>query len=1024
MQVLPEASRSQGRNTVGQDVMAPGQAKSYKKICAKCRRPITQSTKNGKTTLKALGKYYHEDCFTCHDCGSLLKPKYFPYELENGETILLCQYDYFRRHNLLCFVCDKPLRGLYYTAFGERYDEEHFSCTICAAPCGVKKCFMYQNKLYCKYHFLKYFSRRCNGCNYPISDQYIEFPKGEEVYCWHPECYGIHKYWHVNLSADTLGLPNFPKLRYQEGASSSNPTPKELDKQMQAFTSILSRTWSVLYRFEEETASCISDMFQYLASFDQIKGINSTALFVLKIECLFKAIGSFDILEKDQTPSNATQDSNLLTQETNNSSESVNLKYSRFPRNLSTKVMIYLQLLRKLNAEDSKVNISSFMPVITGLTHFLKLLTRYGLYSALEKNKAGRSMNPLLKFLREVERNEIYDKDPFSYIDISINATDDCAACGKYIQEDCIQYHENRWHISCFSCSQCQKSIDPRDIGDATYNKTLKRVVCPRCSVGDPASVPGFKYVTRLAQLIFLLKIALIRSKAVMETQMRTRHNKSPERMDSSSVSMQQTYIRTLNDIKRLKSRRECVRVTHDKQDARRSVILETGEHDVNKVLPDQIGNLVIHTDPPVSSDNAGHDNVFTDTKTLTLDDISRIVAAEHARELRPNAFTHFKKLRETDSDTVSVVAKKSGVYYSELTSSDLTLLQMICLSLLSLDQRIIPKDADITRLVPPAVKTEKPSPSNGFWWRMKFMMNKEPKKSTPMKVFGTPLESLASKWGVDSELGVGPAKIKIPIIVDELISTLRQMDMSVEGVFRKNGNIKRLKNLTSEIDSNPAVMPDLSKENAIQLSALLKKYFRELPDPLLTSQLYNIWINASKLEGESEKQRVISLVYCMLPVPNRNVLEVLLSFLCWTASFSHIENEMGSKMDIHNLSTVITPNVLYLPNSSVPNVTITEVSDTYDDAFAQNEGENYFLAIEMVDYLITHNEDMGMVPKFLVALLKEIKEGNICNYDHVKSFISKKFNNRDIDFSEFEIQRNIEMKHSTSLVTQGEVLK
>ncbi|QLQ79373.1 hypothetical protein HG537_0C00200 [Torulaspora globosa] len=1024
MQVSSETGEYKRQQTVGQDFTASDQAKSYKKVCARCRKPITQSNRNGKTTLKALGKYYHEDCFTCSDCGSLLKPKYFPYELEKGETILLCQYDYFKRHNLLCFVCDKPLRGLYYTAFGERYDEEHFSCTICAAPCGVKKCFMYQNKLYCKYHFLKYFSKRCSGCNYPISDQYIEFPKGEEVHCWHPECYGIHKYWHVNLSADTLGLPSFPKLKYQEGASSSNPTPKELDKQMHAFSSILSRTWSVLYRFEEETACCISDMFQYLAIFDQIKGINSTALFVLKIECLFKGIGTFDVRDKDRSPSNAAQNSTLQIQDTNNNSENVSLKYSKFPRNLSTKIMIYLQLLRKLNAEDSKVNVSSFMPVITGLTHFLKLLTRYGLYNALEKNKAAHSMTPLMKFLREVERNEIYEKDPFSYIDLPINATDNCTACGKYIQEDCIQFHENRWHIHCFTCSQCQKSIEPRDIADATYNKTLRHVICPRCSVGDPASVPGFKYVTKLAQLIFLLKIALIRSKAVMETQMRTRLNKSPEKMDSTSVSMQQTYIRTLNDIKRLRSRRECVRVTHDKQQARKSVVLETGEHDVNKVLPQQNGNLVIHTDPPVPSENTGHDNVFTDTKTLTLDDISRIVAAEHARELRPNAFTHFKKIRETDSDTVSVIAKKSGIYYSELTKSDMTLLQMISLSLLTLDQRIIAKDVDVSKLIPPPLKNEKSPASNGFWYRMKYMMNKEPKKVNCAKVFGTPLDSLTAKWGVDSELGIGPVKIKIPIIVDELISTLRQMDMSVEGIFRKNGNIKRLKKLTNEIDSNPGIMPDLSKENAIQLSALLKKYIRELPDPLLTSELYNIWINAAKLEGESEKQRIISLVYCMLPMHNRNVLEVLLSFLCWTASFSHIENEMGSKMDIHNLSTVITPNVLYLPDSTVPKVTITEVSDTYDDAFAHNEGENYFLAIEMIDYLITHNEDMGMVPKFLMTLLKEIKNDNICSYDLVKDFVTKKYNSHDIDFSEFEIQRNIEMKHSTSLVTQGEVLK
>lgn len=1027
MQTDPETRNSKSQHTVIQHSGVPSQSKSSKKVCARCQKPIVPSSKSGKTTLKALGNYYHEDCFTCHDCKRLLKPKYFPYEsLESKETFLLCQYDYFRRHNLLCFVCDNPLRGLYYTAFGERYDEEHFSCTICSAPCGVKKCFMFQNKLYCKYHFLKYFSKRCSGCNYPISDQYIEFPKGEEVYCWHPECYGIHKYWHVNLSADTLGLPIFPTVQYVEGLpdAASNPTPKELDKQMQAFTSILSRTWSVLYRFEEETASCISDMFQYLASFDQIKGITSTALFVLKIECLFKAIGSFDFTDKDQQPHNNSQLSNFSTPETVNSTESVNLKYSKFPRNLSTKIMIYLQLLRKLNAEDLKVNISSFMSVITGLTHFLKLLTRYGLYSALERNKAGHSMNALVRFLREVEKNEIYEKDPFSYIDLSINATDNCASCGKYIQDECIQYHEKRWHTACFSCSQCKRKIDLRDLSDATYNKASKKVMCAHCSVEDPASITGFKYITKLAQLIFLLKIALIRSKAVMEAQMRTKLAKSNGRSDSSSISMQQTYIRTLNDIKRLKSRREYVRVSHNKQEARKSVILETGEHDVNKIPSQQNTSLVIRTDPPSPSENLLHDNVFADTKTLTLDDISRIVAAEHARELRPNAFTYFKKLRESDDETVGVVTKKSGVYYSELNSKELTLIQMINLSLLTLDRRINLLDADIASLIPLPLKNDKAPSSNSFWWKMRFKVNKEPKKATPSRVFGTPLDSLTSKWGVESDLGVGPEKIKIPVIIDELISTLRQMDMSVEGIFRKNGNIKRLKKLTADIDEDPGGVPDFSKENAIQLSALLKKYIRELPDPLMTAPLYKLWISAAKIEAEIEKQRVFSLVYSMLPVPNRNVFEVLMSFLCWTASFSHIENEMGSKMDIHNLSTVITPNILYLPNSGVPSVTISEVSDTYNDGFAQNEGEDYFLAIEVVDYLITHNEDMSMVPKFSMALLKETLQGGLSNYDSVHKFVKSKLQNRDIDFSEFEMQRNIEMKHSTSAVTQGEVVK
>lgn len=40
--------------------------------------------------------------------------------------------------------------------------------------------------------------------------------------------------------------------------------------------------------------------------------------------------------------------------------------------------------------------------------------------------------------------------------------------------------------------------------------------------------------------------------------------------------------------------------------------------------------------------------------------------------------------------------------------------------------------------------------------------------------------------------------------------------------------------------------------------------------------------------------------------------MEVLFVFLKWVASFSHVDEETGSKMDLQNLATVISPNILY----------------------------------------------------------------------------------------------------------------
>lgn len=65
---------------------------------------------------------------------------------------------------------------------------------------------------------------------------------------------------------------------------------------------------------------------------------------------------------------------------------------------------------------------------------------------------------------------------------------------------------------------------------------------------------------------------------------------------------------------------------------------------------------------------------------------------------------------------------------------------------------------------------------------------------------------------------------------------------MSIEGIFRRNGNIRRLKELTDAIDRDaPSV--DLTQDNPVQLAALLKKFFRDLPDPLMTFKLHRLFI-------------------------------------------------------------------------------------------------------------------------------------------------------------------------------------
>ena len=122
------------------------------------------------------------------------------------------------------------------------------------------------------------------------------------------------------------------------------------------------------------------------------------------------------------------------------------------------------------------------------------------------------------------------------------------------------------------------------------------------------------------------------------------------------------------------------------------------------------------------------------------------------------------------------------------------------------------------------------------------------------------PLELLVEREGSDSHLGATRATLRVPSFIDDVVSAMRQMgkskfwlstmvltlalDMSIEGIFRKNGNIRRLRDLTDAIDRDPSSV-DLTQDNPVQLAALLKKFLRDLPDPLMTFKLHRLFVSS-----------------------------------------------------------------------------------------------------------------------------------------------------------------------------------
>lgn len=129
-----------------------------------------------------------------------------------------------------------------------------------------------------------------------------------------------------------------------------------------------------------------------------------------------------------------------------------------------------------------------------------------------------------------------------------------------------------------------------------------------------------------------------------------------------------------------------------------------------------------------------------------------------------------------------------------------------------------------------------------------------------------------------------------------------------VDGIYRLSGVNSNIQRLRQEFGSDQC--PDLTREVYLQdihcVGSLCKLYFRELPNPLLTYELYEKFTKAvSPCPEEGQLARIRSVIK-ELPKPHYRTLKYLIQHLAHIASFSSKTN-----MHARNLALVWAPNLL-----------------------------------------------------------------------------------------------------------------
>lgn len=446
----------------------------------------------------------------------MVAKKFFPVDDGDGSPEYpLCEVDYFRRLNLLCFKCGGALRASYITALDRKYHIEHFTCLMCPTVFGAQDSYYeHDDKVYCHYHYSTKFAQRCTGCQTAILKQFVEIFRNGQNQHWHPECYMIHKFWNVRLSlsgsdiAETAG-PD------EDATEEKRILVREEEDQME---DKVYRIWSVLSTFEESSAACISDMLLHVSNGAYMDGVLVAKKFIWHVDVLFGATDRLDALVASHNMKGKMAgmrpfgDQMLII---------LGLSYGREAKLLCKKIVAFFSLLSKTQETGvRKLGVTQeLLSLVTGLAHYLKLLIRISLQGALKLERERRSVKGLHSFLDELGNlNPIKNSEQTLDLTTGVSQlaeqrSDICYKCKEPIDDECVKFGQQRWHGHHLHCGFCQRNLG-ESLDDAIWSELEAEVICRNCNnekrpVCD--SVAVFEKVTRLQQYVYLLRVALAR---------------------------------------------------------------------------------------------------------------------------------------------------------------------------------------------------------------------------------------------------------------------------------------------------------------------------------------------------------------------------------------------------------------------------------------------------------------------------------------------------------------------------------
>uniref|UniRef100_A0A8C9Z429 Rho GTPase-activating protein 7 n=1 Tax=Sander lucioperca TaxID=283035 RepID=A0A8C9Z429_SANLU len=192
------------------------------------------------------------------------------------------------------------------------------------------------------------------------------------------------------------------------------------------------------------------------------------------------------------------------------------------------------------------------------------------------------------------------------------------------------------------------------------------------------------------------------------------------------------------------------------------------------------------------------------------------------------------------------------------------------------------------------------PTNKHGFSWAVpKFMKRIKVRDYKDRNVFGVPLQVIVQRTGQP-----------LPQGIQQAMRYLRSQCLDQVGLFRKSGVKSRIQALRQMNEASGADGGGVNYEgqSAYDVADMLKQYFRDLPEPLLTSKLSETFLQIYQYMPKELRLQAARAAVLLLPDENREALRTLLCLLSdVTASVS--ENQMTPT----NLAVCLAPSLFHL---------------------------------------------------------------------------------------------------------------